>query len=171
MHCLGHNFIISIFIMIIVKSLYRRDRVAYNTPNIHFSLFNSQTPILENQIQNGGAIFDEMGEYVEELSSIDRIVKMSKSTEMVTEWLNMVLVKVQHQIYFHYCQNTMFSTPELRFNTSLILLKPVLTRPGLAMDQTSPVWGLQFDLDNDPKYRIVLDFMLCIQRRRAFPFT
>ena len=127
MHCLGHNFIISIFIMIIVKSLYRRDRVAYNTPNIHFSLFNSQTP--ENQIQNGGAIFDEMDEYVEELSSIDRAVKMSKSTEMVTEWLNMVLVKVQHQIYFHYCQNTMFSRPELRFNTLFILVKPVITCP------------------------------------------
>ena len=66
MHCLGYNFIISIFIMIIVKSLYRRDRVAYNTPNIHFSLFNSQTPILENhyQLECSGAIFDEISKLV-----------------------------------------------------------------------------------------------------------
>ena len=37
--------------------------------------------------------------YVEELSSIDRAVKMSKSTEMVTEWLNMVLVNTALDLF------------------------------------------------------------------------
>ena len=40
-----------------------------------------------------------MDEYVEELSSIDRAVKMSKSTEMVTEWLNMVLVNTALDLF------------------------------------------------------------------------
>ena len=40
-----------------------------------------------------------MGEYVEELSSLDRVVKMSKSTEMVTEWLNMVLVNTALDLF------------------------------------------------------------------------
>ena len=37
--------------------------------------------------------------YVEELSSIDRAVKMSKSTEMVTEWLNMVLMNTALDLF------------------------------------------------------------------------
>ena len=37
--------------------------------------------------------------YVEELSSIDRAVKMSKSTEIVTEWLNMVLMNTALDLF------------------------------------------------------------------------
>ena len=37
--------------------------------------------------------------YVEELSSIDKVVKTSKSTEMVTEWLNSVLVNTALDLF------------------------------------------------------------------------